>query len=99
MGKSILPDCEYCYMSSARLVQKYIDGEWNIVVYIDTELLDTNKRLLPPYVTADTMLVVSGTAQADRHTLPEILGHLVTISGAVYDYVVQAKSDYADYNY
>ena len=99
MGKSLLPDCEYCYMSSARLVQKYIDGEWNIVVYIETELLDSSKDRLPGDLSANTMLVVSGTAQPQRHTLPEMLNHFTTISGAVYDYIVQVKLDYANYNY
>ena len=71
MGKSLLPDCEYCYMSSARLVQKYIDGEWNIVGYIETELLDSSKDRLPGDLSANTMLVVS----TDTHDIPILSPH------------------------
>ena len=99
MSKAILPECEYCYLSTYRVMQQPAStaGYWELTVSVTCDLLDSGRDPIPTPNMADTLLVVSGTTTSGMLTLSEILSHTAAVGTAVNGYVTWAKEEYAGY--
>ena len=99
MSKAILPECEYCYLNNYKIIQHPTDtaGNWELVVYVNCDLLDSDRNPVPDPAMANTLLTVSGTEQVGMLTQSEIFALSDDVWATVSGYMVWAKEEYAGY--
>jgi hypothetical protein len=99
MSKAILPECEYCYLNSYRVMQVPTStaGNWELVAQVTCDVLDSSKDPIPNPAIADTTLTISGTEQVGMLTQSEIFSYSDDVWTTVSGYMVWAKEEYAGY--
>lgn len=99
MSKAILPECEYCYLYTYKVMQAPTStaGNWELVAHVACDLLDSNGDTIPNPSMADTTLTISGTEQVGMLTQSQIFSYSDDVWTTVSGYMVWAKEEYAGY--